>query len=253
MNKRERMNRIMQLVNENGTINNSDIIHLLNVSDMTIRRDLDELEKAGRLIRFHGGAQSVNYNLDFELSMLEKTTVNMEQKKQIASEAASLVEDGDCIFLGPGTTIEVLANTLAGKNITVVTNSLSVYNMLAERTETKLILAGGIRRKDAGCFADPVANRVIGSIFFDKAFVSCRGLSSRDLTTSTIEEAETLQIALKNSRACWLLADLSKFHHVDQYVFYSLTDLDGILVKGPMPDSLRRRYEASCKIIEVQI
>ena len=65
MNKRERMNRIMQLVNENGTINNSDIIQLLNVSDMTIRRDLDELEKAGRLIRFHGGAQSVNYNLDF--------------------------------------------------------------------------------------------------------------------------------------------------------------------------------------------
>ncbi|MCF0259572.1 MAG: DeoR/GlpR transcriptional regulator [Erysipelotrichaceae bacterium] len=251
MNKRERMNRIMQLVNENGTINNSDIIQLLNVSDMTIRRDLDELEKAGRLIRFHGGAQSVNYNLDFELSMLEKTTVNMEQKKQIAAKAASLVEEGDCIFLGPGTTIEVLASALAGQNITVVTNSLSVYNMLAERPETRLILAGGMRRKDTGFFADPVSNRIIGSIFFDKAFVSCSGLSPRDLTTSTMEEAETLQIALRNSKSCWLLADLSKFHHVDRYAFCPLTDLDGILVNGPMPESLLRRFEASCTIIEV--
>ena len=251
MNKRERLNRILQMVNEHGTINNNEMIEMLQVSDMTIRRDLDELESAGKLIRFHGGAQSVNYSLDFELLHLEKTTVNMDQKKQIASKAASLVREGDSIFLGPGTTVEIMASLLAGKQITVVTNSLEIFTMLAESRETQLILAGGIRRDQTSCFAGPIANRTIGNIFYDKAFVSCNGIFAKQFTTSSLEEADTMRLAMKNSKSCYLFADLSKFSHQDKFAFGSLSELDAMIVNSPVPEGLLQTCQSLCTVMEV--
>lgn len=81
MLKSERLQYIGRLVDEKGIVTATEIMSALNVSDMTVRRDLDELEKSGKLIRVHGGAQAVNYNIDFELSHFEKSTVNTEEKK----------------------------------------------------------------------------------------------------------------------------------------------------------------------------
>lgn len=106
MLKRERLTRILQMVNEKGIVDTADIMEALAVSDMTVRRDLDELEKSGKLIRVRGGAQSLDYNIDFELSHLQKSTVQIEEKRDIARYAASLVQDHETIFLGPGTTLE---------------------------------------------------------------------------------------------------------------------------------------------------
>lgn len=79
MLKRERLTRILQMVNEKGIVDTADIMEALAVSDMTVRRDLDELEKSGKLIRVRGGAQSLDYNIDFELSHLQKSTVQIEE------------------------------------------------------------------------------------------------------------------------------------------------------------------------------
>lgn len=84
MLKSERLQHITRIVNEKGVVNVTDIMNALNVSDMTVRRDLDELEKSGKLIRIRGGAQSLNYNLDFELTHEEKSVVKMEEKTEIA-------------------------------------------------------------------------------------------------------------------------------------------------------------------------
>ena len=107
-----------------GIISINEIMEQLEISDMTARRDLDELEKSGKLLRVHGGAQSLSFSMDHERSHLEKSSVQIEEKTRIAHKATSLIQEGETIFLGPGTTIQLLAEQLCGRNIRVVTNSL---------------------------------------------------------------------------------------------------------------------------------
>ena len=112
MLKKERLVRITQMVNQKGIISINEIMEQLEVSDMTARRDLDELEKSGKLLRVHGGAQSLSFSMDHERSHLEKSSVQIEEKTRIAHKAASLIQEGETIFLGPGTTIQLLAEQL---------------------------------------------------------------------------------------------------------------------------------------------
>ena len=106
MLKKERLVKIAHKVNQNGIITIQEIMDELGVSDMTARRDLDELEKSGKLLRVHGGAQSLSFSMDHELSHIEKSSVQIEEKKRIAHKAATLISEGESIFLGPGTTIQ---------------------------------------------------------------------------------------------------------------------------------------------------
>ena len=102
MLKRERLHKIIEMVNTQGIITVNEIINKLNVSDMTIRRDLDELDKAGKVVRIHGGAQSISYSINQELSHSEKQTLQIEEKRKIVELASTYINDGDTIFLGQG-------------------------------------------------------------------------------------------------------------------------------------------------------
>lgn len=108
MLKRERLLTIMEKVNANGFITVTDIMESLRVSDMTARRNLDELARAGKLVRIRGGAQSISMPQKLERSNTEKLTVQIEAKKEIARYASQLINDGETIFIGPGTTLECL-------------------------------------------------------------------------------------------------------------------------------------------------
>ncbi len=118
------------MVNQKGIISINEIMEQLEISDMTTRRDLDELEKSGKLLRVHGGAQSLSFSMDHERSHLEVFCTD-RRKTRIAHKAASLIQEGETIFLGPGTTIQLIAEQLCGRNIRVVTNSLAVFNILS--------------------------------------------------------------------------------------------------------------------------
>ncbi|SUL37464.1 lactose phosphotransferase system repressor [Staphylococcus aureus] len=109
MNKHERLDEIAKLVNKKGTIRTNEIVEGLNVSDMTVRRDLIELENKGILTKIHGGARSNSTFQYKEISHKEKHTRQIAEKRFIAKKAASLIEDGDTLFFGPGTTVELLA------------------------------------------------------------------------------------------------------------------------------------------------
>ena len=95
MLKKERLVKIAHKVNQNGIITIQEIMDELGVSDMTARRDLDELEKSGKLLRVHGGAQSLSFSMDHELSHIEKSSVQIEEKKRIAHKAATLINEGE--------------------------------------------------------------------------------------------------------------------------------------------------------------
>ena len=104
----------MSLLEVNGTVRVSDIMEKFSVSDMTVRRDLDEMEKQGLLERVHGGAKLKDFYRHVELSHREKQIMLQEEKQRIVEKANEMINDGDTIFLGPGTTIELMSKIIQG-------------------------------------------------------------------------------------------------------------------------------------------
>ena len=151
MIKAERQDKVRQLLEEQGTVSVKEISDALGVSDMTIRRDLEELASLGEIERVHGGARSAQGRphamLRHEYSHSEKRTKHAEEKLQIARRAVELIEEGSTIFLGTGTTVEQMASMLPAFRLRIVTNSLSVFNLLEEREDCELCLVGGMYRR----------------------------------------------------------------------------------------------------------
>ncbi|HFH9504185.1 TPA: DeoR/GlpR family DNA-binding transcription regulator, partial [Streptococcus pyogenes] len=134
MKKKERHEKILDILKVDGFIKVKDIIDEMNISDMTARRDLDTLADKGLLIRTHGGAQYLDYSSakdeGHEKTHTEKKVLQTTEKKQIAQRAKNIIKDGETVFIGPGTTLEHLAVELKNRNIRVITNSLPVFLIL---------------------------------------------------------------------------------------------------------------------------
>ncbi|OTP12240.1 DeoR family transcriptional regulator, lactose phosphotransferase system repressor [Enterococcus sp. 10A9_DIV0425] len=242
MLKRERLLTISEMVNKKGILTVNEIMDQLKVSDMTVRRDLDELEKSGKLLRVHGGAQSLTYTLDQELSHTEKSVMQIEEKQQIAAAAARLINDGDTIFLGPGTTIELLASFLIQRRLRIITNNYAVFEVLAQAEIPEILLIGGDFRKNTGAFVGPITNENLRKLKFTKAFISSNGVHNEAISTYSTEEGEAQQIALNNSKTKYLLVDNQKFNRDDFYVFYNLHDLDLLITDHRVSPRVKEHY-----------
>ena len=231
MNKQERMLEIVRLVNLSGTVMVNDLIEILQVSDMTIRRDLASLEQEGQLTRIHGGAKS-NSRLSFnELSPEEKHHQNMQAKRLVAQKALQLIEEGDSIFLGPGTSVEVLAEEIHCRRLQVVTNCLPIFHLLfKKRTDTfKVILLGGEMRERTQAFVGEMTNHMLGEIYFNKMFFSGNGVKNGRVLTSDFNEAQTQRLALGRSNATYLLIDDSKLGREDFTSICNLNSLTSVI------------------------
>lgn len=252
MLKRERLTKILQMVNDKGIVDTADIMEALAVSDMTVRRDLDELEKSGKLIRVRGGAQSLDYNIDFELSHLQKSTVQIEEKRSIARYASGLIQDHETIFLGPGTTLEMMASMIPDKDIRIVTSSLPAFEVLKEKMEDRLLLVGGSYRANTGAFVGTLTNQILRDLKFTKAFISCNGIADDEITTSSMEEGEMQAIACRNARAVYLLADSRKFNREDFYVYEHLYNIDELITDGTLSQDVADHYGEYTRILQVK-
>ena len=162
MIKAERQDKVRQLLEEQGTVSVKEISDALGVSDMTIRRDLEELANLGEIERVHGGARSAQGRphamLRHEYSHSEKRTKHAEEKLQIAHRAVELIEEGSTIFLGTGTTVEQMASMLPAFRLRIGDQiSLSVFNLLEAREDCDLCLVGGMYRRRTAAFVGPTA------------------------------------------------------------------------------------------------
>lgn len=231
MKKDERISKLLELVNKNGSISVHELVSQLEVSDMTIRRDLAFLEKTGELIRTHGGAKSHAPLSIFELSHEEKHQKNLVGKQLIAKKAASLIQEGDSLFLGPGTSIEMLASVISCVRLQVVTNCLPIFNLLSKkRTDTfKVILIGGEMRERTKTFVGEMTNQMLRQFNFSKMFFSCNGVKNGKVLTSDYSEAQTQKLAMKYSNQCFLLLDSSKIGREDFTSICSLKEITGIV------------------------
>lgn len=248
MKKEERQERILHMIEVSGNVTVSEIMEALSVSDMTVRRDLSEMAQKGLLIRNHGGAQrALSPEGIYERSHIEKRSLKEDEKNRIAAAAAALINDGETVFIGPGTSLEKLADQLRGRAVRVVTNSLPVFEILCRDTDVDLILTGGEFRAVTGAFVGSSAVRVLENMRFSRAFISANGISADAVYTYSEAEGEIQKLALNCAKEKILTADSSKFGQYDFYEFYRLEDFDRIItddgIGSDVSEALRARSE----------
>ena len=253
MLKDERHDALAALVDKRGTATVRQIADTLGVSDMTIRRDLDELSEAGRVERIRGGARALARGsvttLSHEYSHAEKRRLRIAEKQHAARLASGLIADGDTVFLGPGTTIELMVGSLPSSRIRVITNSLPVFNLLDTRSDLDLCLVGGIYRPRTGAFVGPMAEEAVSTLGIDRAFIGANGVIDRSISTSTMEEGKVQQLVLEKADERYLVADSSKVGRRDFYSFYDLAKLDAVITDGAIEPDKRAMLETFTKVI----
>lgn len=253
MIKAERQDRVRELLERQGTVSVKEIADSLGVSDMTVRRDLEELANLGEIERVHGGARSAQGRphamLRHEYSHTEKRGRNAEQKLQIAHKAVELIEEGSTIFLGTGTTVEQMAAILPAFKLRIVTNSLAVFNLLEDRGDCDLCLVGGMYRRRTGAFVGAMAEQTLGALGIDAAFIGANGILGNDISTSNMDEGRIQQIAFEKADTRYLIADTSKVGKRDFFTFYHLSDLDAVVCEPGVSADIRASIEEHTNLI----
>ncbi|WP_321973806.1 DeoR/GlpR family DNA-binding transcription regulator [Paratractidigestivibacter sp.] len=236
MIKAERHEQIRALLDARGTVSVKEISEALDVSEMTIRRDLEELSSSGDIERVHGGARRCNSPvhsmLRREYTHTEKRDKNAAEKAEAACLAAGLVEEGSTIFLGTGTTVEQMVSYLPSGELRVITNSINVFNLLCGRAGCELFLTGGNFRERTGAFVGPMAESAIAQVGIDAAFVGVNGIVGNDVYTSNMEEGHFQKAAFDQADSRYVVADASKIAVRDFYSFYKLSDIDALVCDG---------------------
>ncbi|EDT14835.1 DeoR/GlpR family DNA-binding transcription regulator (plasmid) [Clostridium perfringens] len=249
MLKVERHKKIIEDLEKQDIIKNSKLKKELNVTDMTLRRDLKELENKGYLIRIHGGAKSKNMNLNGELLLHEKREINIESKKYIAKLAAGFIKENDTVYIGPGTTNELLYEYINVSSIKVITNSLSIFQKFKNDKKFDLLLVGGKFREATDTFVGSFANETLRNLRVNIAIVGANGIYEDGLMTYNEEEGFSQKIILDNAYEKYALCDSSKIDKKDFYKFYKLENITAIITDKDISKIKEEQYKKYTKII----
>lgn len=237
----------MERITSDNYVTLEDLIDLLDTSESTVRRDLDELECEGKLHRVHGGAESI-HSLQEELSNQEKSVKNSQEKMRIAEKASELIFDNDVIFVDAGTTTEFIIGKLEHRNVTVVTNSIHHAARLVDMN-IKTIIIGGFVKLTTDASVGSVALEQIRNMNFDKAFLGMNGIDDNFLTTPDMEEAIIKKTIIHNAKKTYVLADASK---IGQVSFINVAPIDDItIITGNSSSILLKNVKEKAKVIEV--
>lgn len=240
MNAVERQSKIVEIVMARGSISIPDIREHFDVSEMTARRDLNELDRQGLLRRVRGGAIA-GLGRSYEPPFPIRATKNQSAKTAIGHQAAELVYDGDSIALDVGTTtLEVVRGLKPKRNLTIITSCLQIANLVVDTlsldADVRLILTGGIVRPRELSMIGPIPHMVYGDLHVDKAFIGIAGISLVDgLTEFNIEDTQTKQILIRSAREKIVVADGSKFGVTTFATVAPLQSIDTIVTDKSAP------------------
>lgn len=212
---KERILYLLDRLEKDNILNVKDIASELNISEATIRRDLAELEKQGKLKRIHGGAIQIDSDQivseQREVKMKERFRIHYEEKRKVCSKASELVKDGECIFLDGGTSIVPMIDELQNRNIRIVTHNHLIVSKL-KNPKAQIVVIGGDYIPKYAMSAGPLAINTLNQFQFDRCFIGCAGVDLEDNCsyTAEVETREVKNIAMKNSKYSYLLIDSSK-------------------------------------------
>ncbi|KTD87789.1 DeoR/GlpR family DNA-binding transcription regulator [Paenibacillus etheri] len=248
----DRYERIVELVNERGSIRVSELSTLCQVTEETIRRDLDRLEKAGRLLRSHGGAVSLR-DRQPETPYAEREIMNAAEKQQIAREAVMMIKPGDRILLDASTTAWYMASHLPDIPLTVLTNSIRVAAELSGKERIDVISTGGQLSRRSMSFVGHLAERSLELYHVDKMFFSCKGFHlERGASESNELQAMVKRKMISIAEQVILLCDSSKFG-IQAFTHVATTsELDVVITDySPATEQLKQLQELNIAITTV--
>ena len=239
---RQRQTYILGRVREDGGVRVGDLARELGVSDMTVRRDLELLEKQGLLEKVHGGATAVAGSAVFEPGFAAKSVLQELEKEAIAEAAIRLVNPGMAIGISAGTTTHELARRIVDvPGLTVVTNSFSVADTLhrAASSDCTVILTGGIRTP-SDALVGPFAVAAIRTIHVDLLFMGVHGMDPHSgFTTPNILEGETNRALVEAARRLVVVADHTKWGVVGISSMARLDEADTVITDDGISDEAR--------------
>lgn len=251
----ERRMEIVSIVNKRSSARVEDLAETFSVSAVTIRQDLNFLEKNGYIVRSHGGAVP-NKGMIAELSNSEKRYRNLGAKSKIAAAALKFINDDDNIILDSGTTTKEIAAVLKKsmvKNVLVMTNGLDIALELADATNVDIFMTGGRLRKNAMSFSGLQADASLANYCFSKVFLGVDGFDIQTgITTHNEQEANLNRIMCDISNQVIAVTDSSKFGKKSCHIIRKFADIDILITdSGIPPEYLTALQENNIEVIIV--
>ena len=238
----ERASYILNKLRDKNTVSLKEIASELDVSEATVRRDFERLDKEGFVVRVRSGAKRVEPVVPDHVTPLvtsEKLTEYTEEKNAIAKFAAGFVHDGDCVFLDGGTTIAPMIDFIQDKKIKIVTHNLLIPRRL-KKMNVDIFLLGGHYTQFHESTMGVYTEKMVSQFHFDHAFFGCSGIElvhqmvyNDDIATVPVKE-----VAMKYSNKNYLLADSSKLGKTSFCRFSNLSAFDSIIVSPPQEQDI---------------
>ncbi|AHM62260.1 putative aga operon transcriptional repressor of sugar metabolism [Flammeovirgaceae bacterium 311] len=247
-----RRKETLHLITDQGQVSVKALSEKFNVSEVTIRNDLEQLEKKNLLIRARGGALKVETGVAIDQRLADKNRINFQEKARIGKKAAQLVYESDTIIIDSGsTTAEMVKNLPELQDLTVITNALNIANQLMTIPHINVIIPGGFLRKNSLSMVGPQAEKSLRNFNVDKAFLGVDGFDTRNgIFTPNVEEARLNEIMIEISREVILLADSSKFSKRSFAFICSINQIDKVITDNGIPeDDLKRLQDAGVEVI----
>ena len=247
----ERQQRILEILRDELSVRGSRLGELLGVSEMTIRRDLDALERQGVVERTHGGAVFRQERVVGKFHYNSAVQENLREKQHIARRAAAMIEPNDVIFLGEGTTCaQMIRYVDSGMPFTIFTNNLGVISEIEDKTGD-LILLGGAYNHTTRALAGPLTMEMISQVNVTKLFLGVDGFSlNAGLTTPNLEIATVERSMIRHTRGkVIVMADHSKFGLVAEIVITPIKNIDVLITDRKIPDD----FEQDLRSMNVEV
>lgn len=247
----QRQKKIKDYLVENGFASIDELGKVFNVSGMTIRRDLDELQRKGLIQRTYGGAMDTEKAF-FEMSFRAKAGQFAEEKERIGKASAELVQDGDTVFIDSGTTTYQVARFLKDKKITVVTNSLNIALELVTSPTVDIQVTGGILRKGPLNVYGPQTEIFLNQIRVDKVFIGIEGVDlDSGITVPDPVNAQNKQSMIRISKLAYVVADHSKLGRNTANPIVPLEEVDLIISGKEADPEIVKQLSKKVKVILV--
>ncbi len=241
-----RKEKIISILNKKKEIKIDTLCSIFNVSLATIHRDLNELEREGRVKKIHGGVL-LNVIKDIETRNMVRLRTNVKQKKEIAKKAMEFIHNHDCIFLDNSTTCYYLAESLSVsdfQNLLIITNSYMIPRLFVKNNRINIVSTGGLFIKELGCFTGSSTINTINDFNGNKFFFSTAAISLKgDLSDIHRPESDEVKRGMqKKSRESICLLDATKFNMIAQSKVLSISEVHKIITDNDLPVNIRAEF-----------
>lgn len=239
----ERQNKIKEILLNEKRVDVFELSKLFSVTEVTIRRDLDKLEREGFLIKTYGGAVLNKKNFaDFAVEMnADDETCN--EKRMIGKIASEIIEEGDAIYISPGSTCLEIARNIKNMRLTVVTNDIMIAHELRNCPGIKVIVTGGDLLHATSSLIGGFALQTLSGLYINKAFIGVKGINfNSGYTVDTYEEVMVLEEVISKSDDIIMVADYTKFNYT---AFAKLGDLHTagkVITNKQVPSEYKKYY-----------